>query len=228
MPNWIKTAVRRSIAEALVPALSVTGFRFKKSASVFARKIDGGSQELSLAIIDCNPVFKFSLSLCVRLDSVQDITNKFSGAPVEYHETTLTSITQLEHLGLTPNTSHGAQFTVRSESELIAILPHLTEIVRSKVMPFFEKYITIDAINEGLNPPGAERDAFERPWPCGRQAFDATNYPYRAMTAIVVAHLAKDPRFSQLLPAYRSQLRYYAEVDRMKFENVVLHLQASH
>jgi len=80
------------IADAVTPVVSTAGFRFKKASDAFVRKIEGGRQELGLPLVDYNPVFEFSLTLCTRLEAVQEITNRFSGSPPKYHSITLTSI----------------------------------------------------------------------------------------------------------------------------------------
>ena len=227
MAKWIKTEVRRQIADAITPLVSSAGFKYKKSASAFVRRIDGGRQELNVSIADYNPEFHFSLPLVIRLDAVQEITNSFSGSPAKYHDITVTTITQMEHLGLPFNQGKSFAYRVKSESEFVSILPQVLDFVRNKVVPYFERYTTISAVNAGLNPPNAEHDAVSIPWPPDARAFDASNYPYRAMTAVVVAHLANDPRFASLVSAYRGQIRQCDEEDRQKFENAVLHLRGS-
>jgi hypothetical protein len=62
------------------------------------------------------------------------------------------------------------------------------------------------------------------PWPPDRRKFDATNQPYRAMTGVAVAHLASDPRLSDLIAAYRRQISEMQDDDRQKFENLVTYV----
>src|SRR5262245_48006827 len=157
MARWLKTEVRRMIVDAVTPVVSGAGFRFKKSSEAFARKIDGGRQELGLPLVDYNPIFHFSFTLCMRFEAVQDITNRFSGSPPKYHSMTLTSITQLEFLGLPAKPGIGVDYEVSSEAELMAVMPGVLAMVRDRVLPFFEEYRDIAAVNRGLNPEGAER-----------------------------------------------------------------------
>jgi hypothetical protein len=224
MARWIKTEVRRLISEALAPVLSGAGFRFQKKSEAFVRKIDGGRQELGVALVDYNPLFEFSFSLCIRLEAVEEITNRFSGSPPKYHPITLTSITQLEFLGVPTETGKpGVRYRAESESELIAIMPGVLGMVQDRVLPFFEEYRDVAAVNRGLNPEGAEQ-VFQLAWPPDRRAFDATNQPYRAMAGIAVAHLAGDPRLTALIAAYRAQISQMKEDDRHKFESMVEYL----
>ena len=226
MARWIKTEVRHMIADAITPVVSAAGFRFKRTSEAFVRKIEGGRQELGLPLVDYNPVFEFSLTLCIRLEPVQEITNRFSGSPAKYHSKTLTSITQLEFLGLSAEPGRGVRFRVASEEELTAALPGVLTMTRERVLPFFAEYRDIAAVNRGLNPEGAERVFRIAGFP-DRRAFDATNQPYRAMTGVAVAHLAHDPRLSALIQAYRSQISEMQEHDRLKFENLVNYVTAN-
>lgn len=223
MAQWLKTEVRRMIVDAVTPVVSPAGFRFKKATAAFVRKIDGGRQELGLPLVDYNPVFHFSFTLCTRFDAVQDITNRFSGSPLKYHPMTLTSITQLEFLGLSAGPGNGVDFEVSSEAALMAVMPKVLAMLRERVLLFFEEYRDIAAVNRGLNPEGGERVFRIVGFP-DRRAFDATNQPYLAMTGAVAAYLANDPRLDALIDAYRSQIGEMPEHDRLKFENLVSYL----
>src|SRR5262245_25360569 len=123
MVRWLKTEVRRAIVDAVTPVVSAAGFRFRKSSDAFVRRIEGGRQELGLPLVDHSPVFEFSFTLCIRLEAVQEITNRFSGSPPKYHSTTLTSITQLEFLGVPAEPGRSVTFHVESEADLAAIMP---------------------------------------------------------------------------------------------------------
>lgn len=223
MVQWLKTEVRRMIVDAVTPVVSPAGFRFKKATEAFVRKIDGGRQELGLPLVDYNPVFEFSFTLCIRLEAVQEVINRFSGSPPKYHSMTLTSITQLEFLGLPAESGRGVNFRVESQAQLRAVTPGVLNIVRDWVLPFFDEYRDVAAVNRGLNPEGAERVFRIVGFP-DRRSFDATNQPYRAMAGVAVAHLAEDPRLSELISAYQSQISEMQEHDRTKFDNLVNYL----
>ena len=72
MHKWTKSEVRRLIVESLSPVIAPAGFRYRKSAEGFVRKIVGGRQEIGIVLWDFASLFKFTLTLCVRLDQVQD------------------------------------------------------------------------------------------------------------------------------------------------------------
>jgi len=112
---------------------------------------------------------------------------------------------------------------VESAAELAATTPGVLTMIRERVLPFFEEYRDVAAVNRGLNPEGAERLFRIVGFP-DRREFDATNQPYRAMTGVAVAFLADDPRLSDLISAYRSQISEMQEHDRSKFDNLVNYL----
>ncbi len=198
-------------------------FRLNEDSEEFVRTIDGGRQELSIPLWDYNPLFRFSLCLGIRIDSVEEITNRFSGSPPEYHSITLTSITQLEFLGLHAKPGGPVEYRAESQAELAEVLPDVCMMVRERVLPFFDEYRDIGALNRGLNPEGAEQ-ILQLAWPTNRQAFDATTQPYRAMAGVAVAFLASDPRLKGLVAAYRAQLSEMAEEDRIKYDQMVAYL----
>ena len=222
MARWVKSEVERLIVEGLNPAVNPGGFRYRKKEECFVRAIGDGRQKLGVALWDYNPLFAFSLTMTVRLDAVQAIVNQFSGSPPPYHGITTTSLTQLEFFGL-PADRGRVEFRASSEPELASALPGVAALVRERVVPFFDEYRDIAALNRGLNPDGAEL-VTRLPWPPDRRAFDASNQPYRAMAGAAVARLAGDPRWEQLVAAYRAQLSGAAEQDRRKFEELVAHL----
>jgi hypothetical protein len=219
---WGKGKVMRLIVASLTPVVRPAEFRFRKKAEGFVRTIEGGRQELGIALWNYNPLFRFSLTLCVRLEAVQEIINRFSGSPPEYHGTTLTSVTQLEFLGL-PAEGGGVEYRATSEHELAAVLPGVAAMVRERVVPFFNEYWDVAALNRGLNPDGAEV-VTQLPWPRDRRTFDASQQPYRAMSGAAVARLAGDPRWEKLVGAYRAQVAGMAEDDCKKFESLVAYL----
>src|SRR5262249_58401821 len=128
MAGWTKSEVRRLIVEAVAPVVGGVGFRFKKTSEAFVRKVEGGRQELGLPLVDHNPLFEFSFTLGIRIEAVQDLTNRFSGSPPKYHDTTLTSVTQLEFLGVPQEPGRGrVVYRVESGPELSATLPSVLE-----------------------------------------------------------------------------------------------------
>lgn len=219
MSRWVKTEVRNTLRDAINPVVAPLGFRYRARDPAFVRKTEEGRQELTIAIRDYNPVFEFSFSLCSRIDAVQAIMNRFTGSPPRYHDMTLTSITQLEFLGLHARPGKGVIYSVKSAEELAATISDIIAVIKDRVLPFFNEYRRVEDINRGLNPVGAEH-VRELIWPPDRGQFDATNQPYRSMAGVAVAHFASDPRIQELIAAYRSQIREFPDDQRKKLDDL--------
>lgn len=196
--RWTTSEVRRQIVDALNPVLNPAGFRFKKKSEAFVRKLEGderGRQEFGIPLFEYHPLYKFSFVLCIRLDAVQEIVNRFAGVLAEDYGDTMTSCTQLEYFDLPEH-----EYQVHSEAELAAVMPGICAMVREKVIPFFDQYRGVTSLNGAMNPEGAERG---NPPLWSRAFFGTIDLPYNSMVALTVAYLAKDSRLKDLIAAYQ-------------------------
>lgn len=224
MVRWIASEVRRQIARDLAPSMKRAGFGIRRPYEQFVRQIEGGRQELSISLVDYRPRFEFSFTVCIRLDAVEAVVNPFTTTPAHY-DITLTTMTQLEYFGL-PSThpASGVFYEVTSEADLTRALRAFRPVLEERILPFFDEYRDLAALNRGLNPEGAERLTC---WAASRASFCDTPHPYRAMTGFAVAYLADDPRLEELLDAYRAQLRAIGEgVFLPQFERLVSSLDS--
>jgi hypothetical protein len=225
-----KGDVRVIIYETLAPVLAPFNFRLKKTQAEFQRKIEDGTQRLGVPLWDYNPRFEFSLVMTIRIDAVEDITNRFSGSPPKYHSGTLTVITQLEHLGV--NT---CRWRAENENELRSRLVETVEIVRDRVIPFFERYQKLPAIAAAANPdpapvvlPTSNGMTTGMGILADRALFSSGNHPYRAMSAITLAHLARLKNFHSLVLRYQKELSsLHHQSERDKFDQLVQFLRES-
>ena len=94
-----KQEMKNLLLDMLGRVLSGTNFRLKKSEDAYVRKIVGGRQMLGLPLLDYNPEFHFSLTICVRLEAVEETFHRFSGSPPKYHSMSETTITRLDYFG---------------------------------------------------------------------------------------------------------------------------------
>lgn len=220
-----KSEARKLIQAVLDPIVGPAGFRYSAKEEGFVRKIDGGKQILGLPMWDHEPRIEFSLTMCIRLEAVQAIVNEFMGVLPRHHAVTPTSITQLEHLGLTSS----AAYRATSEAEMARALALATTLLRDRVLPFFERHRDLERVDRGLNPePAATRWSWLRSMlalgDASRRAFDGSPYPYRAMTGITVACLAGNPRYPTLVQFYRRKVRILLPNERERYERLVAHL----
>jgi hypothetical protein len=184
-----KTEVRDLIYRELAPLLP--GFKAKPREESFVRTIPDGKQAVMVAIFDYKPEFRFSLTLAIRLDPVQEIVNQFSGSPPKYHKITTTTLTQLDWFF--PGEPRPKQYSVTSEGDIVAAVKQLAPTIEQKILPFLDRYKDVAAIDEMVNRLD--------PSP------DSTHMPVRGMTALTVARLAGNPDFEALAAKYLSDLR---------------------
>ncbi len=224
--SMTKTEVKQMLFAAVDAAVHFEGFRGRKSDLTFTRPIAGGRQSLAVALWDFAPRFEFTASMGVRLDEVESLIHPFAGTDPRYQAETLTSLTQLEFLGVeetSPN--QGAKFGGETEAELKTAADRLVAILVERVLPFFDEYRDLAALDRGLNPEGIE-SAMPPIWPVDRSRFDDSNEPYRQMHGIAVAYLNRNPRLPALIEAYRGQLTGLVDPIGTKYESFATHIAA--
>jgi hypothetical protein len=224
-----KTEVRGIIFETLRPILVPSGFRLKKAKEEFVRPIPSGTQRVGVPLWDYNPKFDFSLNLAMRIEAAEEITNRFSGSPPKYHSITLTIITQLEHLRVQP-----LRWRAETEGELRSQLLEVSRIVQERVIPFFDRYqelpIIAAAANEAPPPVVHPENSAITIGMCiagDRSQFASGNQPYRSMSAITLAHLARLENFDALVTRHQKELSPMRQTERDKFDNLVQFLRES-
>lgn len=179
-----KKEMHMRIFRILEDILAGIGLWIRKRDDGFVRTIPGGWQELSVPLWDYNPRFEFSLTLCIRLHAAQEIVNLFSGAPAKYHAITTTTITQLAYF-----VQRDSKYLVTDDEDVIAVGRSLSPIMREHIVPFFDTYKDITALDRGVN--------------CLLPSIDSTLYPVKAMTAIVLARLAGNPELDRIISNHR-------------------------
>jgi hypothetical protein len=202
-----KTEVREKIFEQLGPHLP--GFKPRKREECFARKITGGTQCIGVPLVDYRPLFRFSLHTSTRIEEVEEIFNRFAGGRPAYHHMTLTTATFLEYFY---GESERKRFEVRSPEEVAAAIADVAPVFRDRILPFLDTHQTVQSLDAVMNGPEGPR-------------FDRMNPPYRQMHALILAHLAGNPRFDALAEAALAESQGFHPVDAKKLEALVAHLR---
>lgn len=186
------------------------GFMNRKSEDEgFARTIPGGRQEVLVSLLDYDPVFVFSLVMCVRLDAVENIFHLFSGAPPEYQATTPTSITQLQYFF--PGHQGKKEYSASTEEDIEAAVRELS-VIRQKILRFFDQHQDVKALDATMNSEEAAD-------------FDRSGQPYRAMHGVIVARLANNTRFEKIVARYRNEAQPWPDEDKDKLDRLVSYLK---
>lgn len=189
--------------------LEGTGFRLVKSIEGFTRRTPTGSHTLTVPIWDYRPTFTFSLVVGIRLDAVEDLFNESSGLPPASQKRSKTVLTLLEHF-----TGPGrGEYTVTEPTDVDAAMREIGPVLELDVLPFLERYSDVGAIDEALHGqrvPG----------------FDITQTLFKARHALVVARLAGNPRYPDLVQEYRAMVADAPPVELERFEQLVARLDS--
>lgn len=227
-----RPAVRAALYDALGRLVEPAGFQLRKREEGFVRAVPGGRQTLVVTLWGHPPAeLSFGLVCCVAMDAVTSLLKPFGGGTI---------LTQLEHFGLEPVRPYGVQLPIPSLEAVGQTVGKAASVIRGQLLPYFDRYQTVAALDEALHGGGSEEEqrpqgwqgivARLRPrpeaaatdeWLARRQAFDSSGPPYREMTALAIARLAGNPRFEELVTRYRGQLVGLQPVDAQKFEQLV-------
>jgi hypothetical protein len=201
-----KAEVREALYKELVPLFR--GFRLKKSDEGFVRAIPGGTQKIMVPLVDYNPVFIFSLVLCTRLDEVERIFNRFSGSPPKYQAMTLTTMTPLEFFY--PSCQGKKEYKVQTAEDIAKAVRDLSS-AGGNLNLFLDRHQDVESLDAAMNSADGPR-------------FDKSSDPYRAMHALILARLAKNPEFEKLAARYEAQAGNWNPVDKQKLDGLVSYL----
>lgn len=202
-----KTEVRDALYQELGPLFR--GFRLKKSDEGFVRAIPGGTQKIVVPLFDYRPVFMFSLMMCMRIDEVERVFNLFSGSPPKYHAMTLTTMTPLGYFY--PGLQGKKEYKVETAEEVRNAVQDLSAI-SGKITRFLDQHQNIKSLDATMNSDDGLH-------------FDGSANPYRAMHALILARLAKNPEFEKLAAQYHAQSLNWNSADKKKLDDLVLYLR---
>jgi hypothetical protein len=188
-----KQEMKNLLFEMLSGILVGTDFRLKKSDDAFVRKITGGRQMLGLPLLDYNPEFEFSLTICIRLDAVEEIFHQFSGSPPKYHSMSNTTITRLEHF-----TGGSGRYKVTTAADVASVGGVLSSVIRDKIIPFFNEHQHVQALNRAVN--------------CQQPGIDITQNPSGAMHSVILARLAGNKDFERVVAKHQTDMDLAPEV----------------
>lgn len=139
-----KRYVFTKVAKRIEESLKTEGFKFIKSNGRIISKYPGGFDEIILKVLDYAPVFQIQMSLRVRIDSVEDIINKFipnrNPQFMKYTET----------IGINYMVLSGAKenhIEIETEKELDNTINELIKLIQDKGLAFFEKNRDIETVN---------------------------------------------------------------------------------
>jgi hypothetical protein len=205
--NMKKSEIIDLIYAGLNGLVAEHGFRLNRKQEAFVRRIRHGKQCIVVPLVAHHPAYLFSLTLTTRLDAVEEIFNAFSGSPAKYHSLTVTAITQLDYFTKKPKT----EYSVAKEADISDAVDDLSPIIRTRILPFLNEHQDIAAWDKAVN--SAQNDV------CGDSSLladrcssvDNSNQPYRGMHAIILARLAGNSDFENIVGRLRARYGNWME-----------------
>jgi hypothetical protein len=197
-----KNEVRDLIFAGLNEILSKKGFRQKKTADHFVRKIGEGWQRIDVGLWDYNPLFRFSLGVSIRIDAIEDVVAGILAGPDYYPSPDgLSTYTPLAYFAGTWED----KYDVVSAEDIARSLSEVKVIVEEKIFPFLDELMTIGEIERAVN--GDATDIY------------FGSFPRLAYTRIAAAYLASPSRFESAANKCERELEA-ANFNKPQFDRV--------
>jgi hypothetical protein len=194
-----KSEVRNLIYEGLKGVLEDHGFRLNRKQEGFVRRIPDGKQCIGVPLVDYNPTYIFSLTLTTRLEAVQTILNLFTGSPPQYHSITVTTITQLDYF-----TKKKTEYKVETEADISNAIVDLTPLAHGEIIPFLDQHQDAVSWDRAVNSNSNDVCGDSSMLTDRCNSVDNSNHPNRGMAAVVLAHLAGNPNFEDVVRRLRN------------------------
>jgi hypothetical protein len=200
-----KAEVRGLLYDKLGETLTVAGFRLRKADEAFVRKVGGGLDRVYVPLWDYNPVFQFSVTAAIRIDAVEELFHRCSGAPPPYQKQSSTTLTQLSYFG------QPAELEATSPAEVTAAAVRLAPVITGQILPFFDRYNDVAALDRSLNGGGDP-------------GLDSTQLPSRALHWVAIGHLAGNPGVKQIAARFAEEMREFPETERARLDCLLAEL----
>jgi hypothetical protein len=198
-----KTVIINSVVEALRPLFEAHGFKYIKSLPGFNRKIKDGKQEIRFSSpggqyvnASINIIFKDKSGIC---HTVYPNLPANAVDPLWFWEN-LPSFVNPDDFGELYMDRHRG-VGVYQEPHFAPLIAGMEKVFEERVLPLIDDINNIDGLDALLNPPVPERPFYRR----------------RSAKRLIVAYLARNPRFDQMVADVLHELRNYsweAEGDR--------------
>jgi hypothetical protein len=211
-----KSEVAALIYENLGSVVTPAGFRFRKREARFVRHIPAGRQDISVALANYRPEYQFSLVMGILLDAVEHTLRLFIHIDPTYNAERVTTLTQLTYvIGDVPERYAGVlpgEYKVEAPEDIAGAMAHLLPVVERRILPFFDRYQTIAALNDGVNR--------------AEPSIDSTLGPIGDMHAMILARLADAGDFERVVASHQAKLagRLLPE-DQERIDRLVAYLR---
>jgi hypothetical protein len=202
--NMNRATAMEILVRELTNLLGNIGFVYP-GGEYLVRPIPGGRQSIGLAVWDYSPAIDLTLLVSVRIDAVLRIYHRFSGVVPGYEELSNT-------IGTTLNWFVGgpAKIRVTQPQELQATLNAWREPICAEVLPYLASAQSVLELDRLIN--------------IQRDILDVAHPPHSFMHHIIVAKLACNPGFDELVSFHREEMRDMGYSHEL-YDHLVVYLQ---
>ncbi|MDP1982901.1 MAG: hypothetical protein Q8K23_10160, partial [Sulfuritalea sp.] len=182
----------KSVAEHLTPMLQRHGYKARKGSLRFKRSFPGGWSEIEIGTkIDDWPLnAEFQVYGVIAFDQVNELNVQLKKS-VKRYEDRQTAVATLEMWMDDSDqerdflAKYSKKYTVRSYSEVDAMIEHLSMKLETRLIPLLKQCETVAGLDEVLNPTPPARSLLG--------GFDRGEFDFLA------AYLARNPRLESMI-----------------------------
>lgn len=186
-----KSEVFQILYSTLDVFLKPHGFKLAKGRYGFIRHFKGGFHVIHLLVTDYQPEYQMTFTFGIRIDEVEKIANPFSSLSLDGYRD---SMTFHSSWGGIQGDNLFNRTGIYTEADVMDTALEIISFLRDVVLPYFEKYTDIKAMDAELNdnPLREENERFK------------AYYLYH--TAIILAKLVSRSDFDALVEIYRKHM----------------------
>jgi hypothetical protein len=210
----VEKELDRRFGEVLVPR-GYTLTKLDKYTEGFVRTGDGIRQSILIPVLDYAPEFQFSLTMCIRLETVETIFLPLSGILPEDSARSETCIVNIEDI--VPGLD---LISVYDRASIRQAVAQLAPVISSRILPFLDEHRDVGSLDRWMNQEKPFEEVFEI-----KGGWGWWIWPF-VMHAVILARLTQNPDFNQLAERYRNELRNFPKDDRERYEKLVEHLRS--
>jgi hypothetical protein len=194
--------------------LEPVGFKFSKAKQGFVKETDLGQLWFSFLFYKYAGVKGFEINpvMQIRFEQIEEIFHKESEFSNKDQKGTSTVGCSIENF-LAPSDNNSFRKTISSENDITITCNFFYYLFQSIVVPFFNKYNSLESLNELINSHPKENLNLIHPI-------------FRGSKGLIIAHLLKDEDFEQLKKVYGAHYdSYYDGFYKPDFEKIVKRLK---
>lgn len=204
----IDAEVKRVIEVAVARVLESAGFSYHKWKEKFVRTIEGGNQAVYVSVSSAGPGFGISYRVSCTFDLECEVRCRIDGDPLEKSSvmTTFGKSFTIPSLGLI---ERWAGMIASSNEELELALDQVGSVIRNEWLPRLDVMEDIRGCANMMFASGVEH------------MDDSSDEPELSHKAIIIAKLAKDARYEELVMQRRDVLRKTGNGWEEQFERLL-------